>query len=84
LLTALTDITSGSEVTISYGSTLHNGKLATQYGFISPQTMPLAMPLADLPELSDSVLAELHANDDALLKPLLFDLWTALKVSKVI
>jgi hypothetical protein len=30
------------------------------------------------------VLAELHANDDALLKPLLFDLWTALKVSKVI
>jgi hypothetical protein len=43
--------------------------------------MPLAMPLADLPELSDSVLAELHANDDALLIPLLLELWTALKVS---
>jgi hypothetical protein len=79
LLTALTDIASGSEVTISYGSTLHNGKLATQYGFISPQIV-LTMPPADLPELSDSVLAELHANDDALLKPLLYDLWTALKV----
>jgi hypothetical protein len=44
--------------------------------------MPQAMPLADLSELSDGVLAELRANDDALLKPLLLELWTALKVSK--
>lgn len=47
-LTALTDLQAGSQVCISYGQLLDDGKLATQYGFcVSSDENPNPPPLAD-------------------------------------
>eukprot|EP00611_Tribonema_gayanum_P022634 TRINITY_DN4587_c0_g1_i1.p1 TRINITY_DN4587_c0_g1~~TRINITY_DN4587_c0_g1_i1.p1 ORF type:complete len:288 (-),score=101.68 TRINITY_DN4587_c0_g1_i1:82-945(-) len=48
-LTALTDVKAGSQVFISYGQTLDDGKLATQYGFcVASDENPNPPPLADM------------------------------------